>query len=147
MVDRLTKTIHFLALSHPYTISTVAKKYMTYIIKLHRLPDSIISDRDRVFISHFWQDLFHHAGRKVQLPTAYHLKSNGKTEVLNRCLEGYLRCMTREHPNEWVNWLPMVKWCYNSTHHSTIDTTPYEALYGQTSSSPHFLLSWLFLGV
>lgn len=65
------------------------------------------------------------------LSTAYHPQTDGQTEVLNRCLEGYLRCMAGKCPKEWVQWLPLAEWWYNSTHHSAIQTTPYEALYGQ----------------
>lgn len=41
-----------------------------------------------------------------------------------------MRCMTGEKPSEWALWLPLTEWCYNTTYHSVIQTTPYEALYG-----------------
>ncbi|GKE68342.1 reverse transcriptase, partial [Tanacetum coccineum] len=52
-------------------------------------------------------------------------------EVLNRCLEGYLRCMTRERLKEWLHWLPLAEYWYNTNYHSSINTTPFEVLYGQ----------------
>lgn len=67
----------------------------------------------------------------MQLSTAYHPQTDGQTKVLNRCLEGYLRCMIGERPQDWVLWIPLAEWWYNTTYHSTIRTTPYEALYGQ----------------
>lgn len=79
----------------------------------------------------FWLELFKRLGTKLHSPTAYHPQIDGQTEVLNRCLEGYLRCMSSECAGEWVLWLPLEEWCYNTTHHSAIKTTPYEALYGQ----------------
>lgn len=69
---------------------------------------------------------------KVQLSIAYHPQADGQIEVLNRCLEGYLRCMIGERPNDWVNWLPLSEWWYNTTHHTTIQTTSYTTLYGQS---------------
>lgn len=71
-------------------------------------------------------------GTKLKKSTAYHPQIDGQTEVLNKCLEGYLRCMVGEKPSTWVSWLPLAEWWYNTTYHSAIRTTPYEALYGQT---------------
>ena len=72
VVDRLTKYAHFMALKHPYTAATVAKVYIDQVFKLHGLPNSIVSDRDPVFTSLFWQELFKIQGVNLQLSTAYH---------------------------------------------------------------------------
>ncbi|KAA3476893.1 reverse transcriptase [Gossypium australe] len=108
VVDHLTKYGHFLALSHPYTAKEVAQEYLNNVYKLHGMPGSIISDRDRIFVSNFWQDLFRQAGTKLLLSTVYHPQTDGQTE-----------------------WLPLAEWWYNSSFHSSIQLTPYEALYGQ----------------
>ena len=70
----------------------------------------------------------------LHLSSAYHPQSDGQTEVVNRCLEGYLRCMTGEKPQEWVLWLPLAEWWYNSNWHSSTGVTPFEAVYGQSPS-------------
>lgn len=54
-----------------------------------------------------------------------------QTEVLNRCLEAYLRCMTGEHPKDWFMWLPLAEWWYNTTYHTATNLTPYEIAYNQ----------------
>ncbi|XP_052879082.1 transposon Tf2-1 polyprotein isoform X1 [Gossypium arboreum] len=131
VVDRLTKYGHFVALAHPFTALTVAHEYLQHIYKLHGVPESIVSDRDRIFLSNFWQELFRHLGAKLKLFTAYHPQTDGQTEILNKCLESYLRCMTGEKPTAWASWLSLAEWWYNTTYHSAIQTTPYEALYGQ----------------
>ncbi|TYG99871.1 hypothetical protein ES288_A10G230800v1 [Gossypium darwinii] len=112
----------------------MAQEFMSHVYKLHGMPDSIISDRDKIFVSNFWQELFHQAGTKL-LSTAYHPQTDGQTEVLNRCLESYLRCMTGETSTNWFQWLPLAEWWYNSSFHSSIQLTPYEALYGQPPPS------------
>ena len=66
-----------------------------------------------------------------KLSSSYHPQTDGQTEILNRCLETYLRCMTWELPNEWSRWLPMAEWWYNTTFDSSTQTTPHELLYGQ----------------
>jgi len=65
------------------------------------------------------------------MSSAYRPQSDGQTEVVSRCLEGYLRCMTGEKPSEWVLWLPLAEWWYNSNWHSSTSVTPFEAVYGQ----------------
>lgn len=65
------------------------------------------------------------------MSTAYHPQTDGQTEVVNRCLGCYLRCMTGESPKEWVDWLPMAEYWYNTNHHSATQATPFEVLYGQ----------------
>ena len=61
----------------------------------------------------------------------YHPQSDGQTEVLNRCLEDYLRSFTAECPKAWVRYLPWVEWSYNTAWHSSIKRTPFEAIYGR----------------
>nr|GEV52085.1 hypothetical protein [Tanacetum cinerariifolium] len=67
----------------------------------------------------------------LQLSTTYHPQTDGQTVVVNRCLECYLRCMTSEQPKEWVNWLSLAEFWYNTNHHTSINTTPFEVVYGQ----------------
>ena len=62
VVDRLSKSAHFLAFSHLCTTKLVAETFIAGIVKLHGMPQSIISDRDPVFISHFWQEFFKMSG-------------------------------------------------------------------------------------
>ncbi|GJS18308.1 putative mitochondrial protein [Tanacetum coccineum] len=105
VVDRLSKYGHFIPLAHPFTAVQVAQAFLDNIYKLHGLPESIVSDRDKVFISTFWKELFKLLHVKLLMSTAYHPQTDGQTEVVNRGLECYLRFLK---------------------------TTPYEVLYGQT---------------
>lgn len=106
VADRLTKYAHFLALAHPFTAKEVADRFVNDIVKLHGFPKTIVLDRDRVFVSQFWKELFKQAGTQLCLSSAYHPESDGQTEVLNQGLETYLHCFTNEKPTQWVQWLP-----------------------------------------
>ena len=64
------------------------------------------------------------------MSTSYHPKIDGQTEVVNKCLEGYLRNIVNDHQTQRINWLHLVEWWYNSTHHITTKMSPFEALYG-----------------
>lgn len=58
IIDRLTKYAHFIALVHPYTAKTIVRLFVEYVIKLHGVPRTIITDRDRIFIRNFWKEFF-----------------------------------------------------------------------------------------
>ena len=56
-------------------------------------------------------------------------------EVVNKCLEIYLRCFASEKQNQWAQWLPLAEWWYNTSYHTTTRMTPFEAVYGQKPPS------------
>ncbi|GJW61429.1 retrotransposon-related protein [Tanacetum coccineum] len=112
VVDRLSKYAHFMAMQHPFTASTVAQVFLDNVYRLHGMPDSIISDKVKIFLSHFWQSLFKVLKVQLKMSTAYH--PHVQTEIVNKCLECFLRCMTGERPKEWTLWLPMAEFCGDS---------------------------------
>jgi hypothetical protein len=129
VVDRLTKFAHFLPLSHPYTVHKVDTLFLDNIFKLHGLPKVIVSDRDRIFTSKLWQELFSALKVDLHFSTAYHPESDGQTERVNQCLEQYLRTMAFQEPKKWSTWLTTAEWWYNSSYHTAIKTSPFEASY------------------
>ena len=98
VVDKLTKYAHFLGLKHLYIASTVAQTYVDHVFKLHGLPVSIMSDRDNVFTSKLRQEQFKIQGVNFHLSTTYHLQTDSQSEVVNRCLETYLRYVASDQP-------------------------------------------------
>jgi len=131
VVDRLSKAAHFVALAHPYSALTVAQAFLDNVYKHHGCPTSIVSDRDVVFTSEFWKEFFKLQGVELRMSSAYHPQSDGQTEVVNRCLENYLRCMCHARPHLWNKWLPLAEYWYNTNYHSSSQMTPFELVYGQ----------------
>ena len=91
IVDKRTKFAYFLPLAHPYTAASVTQLYLHQVYKIHCLPAAIVFDRDPVFTSHFWQELFKGAGTELRLSTSNHPQTDGQTERVNQCVETFLR--------------------------------------------------------
>lgn len=130
IVDKFSKCNHFLGLSHPFTAVTVAKLFFSEIYRLHGLPATIVSDCDKVFTSAFWHQLFKFAGVSLNMSSAYHPQTDGQTERVNQCLETFLRCFVHYCPSQWFHWLTLAEYWYNTSCHSALQMTPFEALYG-----------------
>ncbi|XP_026417103.1 uncharacterized protein LOC113312574 [Papaver somniferum] len=135
VVDRLKKYSHFIPFGHPFTAMTVAREFLYHVFKLHGFPSSIVSDRDKIFINQFWQALFKSLGTTLKLSSTYHSQTDGKTERTNACVEQYLRCMTSSHPKQWLQWLALAEWWFNTNYHSNLKMSPFQALYGY--APPH----------
>jgi hypothetical protein len=94
VVDRFSKYAHFIALGHPYTASSITRDFFDGIVRLHGFPTSVVSDRDPVFTGNVWRDLFKMAGVKLRMSTAFHPQTDGQSEVVNKVIAMYLRCVT-----------------------------------------------------
>lgn len=132
IVDRFTKYAHFFPLAHSFSGQGVAKLFFDQVYKLHGLPDSIVSDRDKIFTSNFWQELFKLCRVTLCMRSSYHPQSDGQTERVNQCLETFLRCFVHASPSKWLDWLISAEFWYNTSSHSAIGCSPFEALYGYT---------------
>lgn len=102
VVDRFSKSAHFIALGHPYTSNSLAWAFFVDNVRLHGIPSSIVSDQDQVFTSTFWRDLF-----TLARFFAFHLQSNGQSEATNKIIAMYLRCLTGDRPRHWLQQLPL----------------------------------------
>jgi len=140
VVDRYSKGVHLGALPTGFSAFKVATVFIDIICKHHGFPKSIVSDRDPVFLSAFWRELFWLCGTRLRLSTAYHPQSDGQTEVMNRFLKQYLRCFVHSQPSTWLRYLSLEEWCYNTSLHSSSGLTPFEVIYGKPPPSiPHYI--------
>ena len=135
VVDRLSKYAHFMPMKSDYTAKQVAELFFNTVVKLHGMPKSIVSDRDKVFTSIFWQHLFKLQGTTLAMSSSYHPQTDGQTEAVNKCLEMFLRCYTFENPKAWAKALSWAELWYNSSYHTSAGMTPFQAVYGKPAPS------------
>ena len=128
IIDRLTSA-HFGPLPTNFTSARTATLFTEMIIKLHGFPSIIISDRDLIFLSNLWKKLFELSSTTLRHSSAYHPQTDGQSDVVNRGLEQYLRAFTQEKPATRFNLLCWVEYSYNTSYHSSIKMTPFQALY------------------
>ncbi|GKF38689.1 reverse transcriptase domain-containing protein [Tanacetum coccineum] len=129
-MDRLTKSTHFLPIRENDPLDKLARLYLNRIVARHRMPVSIICDRDRRFTSNFWRSFQKALGTDLSMSTAYHLKTDGQSERTIQTLKDMLRACVIDFGKGWVKHLPLAEFSYNNSYHASIKVAPYEALYG-----------------
>jgi hypothetical protein len=84
IVDRFSKFAHFIPVGHPYSTASVAKAFFDNIVRLHGFPASIVSDRDPVFTSHLWTELFRLSGTRLSPVQLFILRRTASRKLLTR---------------------------------------------------------------
>ena len=136
IVDRLTKSAHFLAIKETFSLQRLAELFVQEIVRLHGVPVSIVSDRDARFTSKFWRSLQQALGTKLHFSTAFHPQTDGQSERTIQTLEDMLRSCVMQFKGNWDSHLPLVEFTYNNSFHSSIGMAPFEALYGKHCRTP-----------
>ncbi|XP_071901009.1 uncharacterized protein [Coffea arabica] len=139
IVDRLTKSAHFLPVHMSFSLEKLAKLYTEEIMRLHGIPVSIVSDRDPRFVSHFWQKFQETLGTKLKFSTAYHPQTDGQLERTIQTLEDMLRSCILDFGRKWSQYMALIEFAYNNSYHASIQMAAYEALYGRRCQS---LIHW-----
>ncbi|GJS87650.1 putative reverse transcriptase domain-containing protein [Tanacetum coccineum] len=108
IVDRLTKSVHFLAVREDHRTGRLARLYINEIIARYSVPVLIISNRDSYFTSRLWQSLQKGLGTRLDLSTAYHPETDGQSERTIQTLEDMLRSCAIDFGGNWDAHLPLV---------------------------------------
>ncbi|GJS20319.1 putative reverse transcriptase domain-containing protein [Tanacetum coccineum] len=136
IVDRLTKSAHFLPMREDYKMDRLARLYLNEIVARHGVPISIISDRDSRFTLRFWQSMQEVLGTRLDMSTAYHPQTDGQSELTIQTLKDMLRACVLDFRGSWDVNLSLVEFSYNNSYHSSVKCAPFETLYGSKCRSP-----------
>ena len=136
VVDRLTKSAHFLPVRTAYSVDKLAELYIKEIVRLHGIPVSIISDRDPRFTSRFLGKLKEALGTRLNFSTAFHPQTDGQSERVIQILEDMLRSCAIDYEGNWDRHISLAEFLYNNSFQSNIGMALYEALYGRKCRTP-----------
>ncbi|KAI3819229.1 hypothetical protein L1987_13054 [Smallanthus sonchifolius] len=132
IVDRLTKSAHFLAIKETDKMEKLTRIYLKEVVSRHGVQISIIFYRDARFTSRFWQSLQKALGTCLDMSTSYHLQTDGQTERTIQTLEDMLRACVIDFGNSWETHLPLVEFSYYNSYHTSIKAVLFEELYGNS---------------
>src|SRR6187401_1000254 len=116
VVDRFSKMAHFIPCHKSDDAANVADLFFREIIRLHGIPNTIVSDRDAKFLSHFWRSLCNKLGTKLLFSTTCHPQTDGQTEVVNRTLSTMFRAVLDKNLRRWEDCLPHVEFATIMPH-------------------------------
>jgi hypothetical protein len=136
VVDRLSKSAHFLPIRTNYSVSMLSEIFTKEIIRLHGTPVEIVSDRDPRFTSRFWKGFQSAWETKLKFSTAFHPQTDGQSERTIQTLEDMLRACSLDWPGSWDEYLCLVEFAYNNSWQASIGMAPFEALYGRKCRTP-----------
>ena len=123
---RLTSLVHLILLMTTMTAAQLAPLFMTNVVRLHGLPETIVSDCDPKFMSLFWTELHQLLGIKLAKSTAFHPQTNGASERMIRKVSQVMRTLVRPDQLDWPKHLPAVEFALNC---ASIGYAPFELTY------------------
>jgi transposase InsO family protein len=108
VVDCFSKMAHFMPCHKTDNASHVADLFFIEVVRLHGVPNTIVSDRDVKFLSYFWRTLWYKLGTKLLFSTTCHPQTDGQIEVVNRTLSTMLRAVLKDNLRLWEQCLPIL---------------------------------------
>nr|GEV64253.1 reverse transcriptase domain-containing protein [Tanacetum cinerariifolium] len=120
VIDRLTKSTIFTPIRETGPMDKLTRIYLKEVVTRHKIPVSIISDRDLRFASNFWRSLQNSLGTRLDMSTAYHPETDGQSERTIQTLKDMLRACAIDFGKGWVNYFPLVELSYDNSGYDTI---------------------------
>jgi len=136
----LTKYAIFVRARNDITSEQLAYLFIDNVMSKYGLPQVIVSDRDPLITSTFWQTLFNALGSKLNLSTAHHPQTDGQSERSHQSIEQILRAYVTPLHDDWSTWLPIAEYAYNTHVHASTHQTPFFATHGYNPVTPASLL-------
>jgi hypothetical protein len=131
--DTGSKGIHIEPVNMEINAEEVAKLMCDHVIRYHRLPEKVISDRDKRYLGNFMMELYKLLGIKANVSTVFRPQTDGQTERANQEIEQYLRIFINYHQTDWSDWLAMAEFLYNDKVNALTKHTPFMLMHERHS--------------
>ncbi|KEP47240.1 integrase core domain protein, partial [Rhizoctonia solani 123E] len=131
VADHLTLMTHLIATRQDYTAKDIAEVLWTNVYKLHGFPDVIVSDRDKLFTSEYYETLNELTGMELVFLSSYHLALDGLIEQMNWSLSSVIRICVNHAQRNWAIQLPGIEFAINSVRSETTGFSPFKLNYGR----------------
>jgi len=129
--DRLSKMMHFVAMTEETSAEGLARLLWDNVWKLYGLPESVVSDRGSQFAAELTKELNRMLGIKTKLSTVFHPQTDEQTERMNQELEQYLWFFIENRQKDWPEWLAAAEFAVNNKVHMVTKVLPFMANYGK----------------
>jgi hypothetical protein len=140
VVDHFSKMEYIIPCHKTNNASHVADLFFNEVVRLHGVPNTIVSDRDAKFLSYFWRILWYKLETTLLFSTTCYPQTDGQTEVVNRSLSTILQAILKDNLRWWEECLPHIEFAYNRSTHSTTKLSPFMVVYGFNPHTPIDLL-------
>ena len=135
VIDHLTSMVHLIPTKQTYRAKDVAEVMFDRVYKHHGMPRHIVSDRDSLFTSVFWNRLNELTGTELHMSSSFHPQTDGMTERANQTITQMIRSCISPHQRDWATKLPAIEFAINSARSETTGFAPFTLNYGQIPKS------------
>jgi len=122
---------HFIVTTEKTLAEGFTRLFWDHVWKLHRLPESIISDRGMQFAVEMIKEVNNLLGIQTKLSMAYYPQTDRQTERINQELEQYLRVFIDYKQEQWPDWLGTVEFIYNNKIQAATKNSLFKVNYRQ----------------
>ncbi|MCO5565075.1 hypothetical protein L7F22_018746 [Adiantum nelumboides] len=136
IVDRFSKQAHFIPVKKTVKPDHLARLFVAQIFRLHGMPETIVSDRDPKFTSLFWKAIWENIGTRLQFSSSFYPQIDGQYEIADSVVLDLLKSYISDQKTQWERYLPLVKFAYNNTIHSSTGKAPFEIVEGAMKVPP-----------
>jgi hypothetical protein len=136
VVNHFSKMAHFIPCHKTDNATHIADFFFSNVVRLHGMPNTIVSDHVAKFLGHFWRTLWNKLGTKLMFSTTCHPQRDGQTKVVNRTLSTMLWAVLNTKLKLWEECLPHIEFAYNRVVHSTTKFSLFHVVYGFNPRAP-----------
>ena len=130
VICRMTGMVHLIPTRTNVSAKDIARLFIKEVIRLHGIPESVVSDHDTKFTSQFWNELSKTLGQRLLMSTAYRPQTDGSSERAIQTMSQILRAVVNDYQTNWVEQLPLVEFAMNSATNASTGQAPFKTNYG-----------------